>query len=86
MKFGSLYKMIITYLESKDSRGISGKGLITSLVIKAKSIANKYKSSRYSIVNISMKDLSNIIRDFEKLPYKGYDRKIPKHEPTNSYF
>ena len=33
-----------------------------------------------------MKDLSKIIKEFEKFPYKGYVRKRPKHEPTDSYF
>ena len=33
-----------------------------------------------------MKDLSKIIREFEKLPYKSYERRRPKHEPTHSYF
>ena len=33
-----------------------------------------------------MKDLSKIIRDFEKLPYKSYEMMSPKHEPTESYF
>ena len=33
-----------------------------------------------------MKDLSKITKDFEKLPYKGYVRERPKHEPTDSYF
>ena len=33
-----------------------------------------------------MKDLSKIIRDFEKLPYKSYESSRPKYEPTNSYF
>ena len=33
-----------------------------------------------------MKDLSKIIKDFEKFPYKGSMRKRPKHEPTDSYF
>ena len=32
-----------------------------------------------------MKDLSKIIEDFEKLPYRGYVQKRPKHEPTASY-
>ena len=26
-----------------------------------------------------------IINEFEKLPYKGYVRNIPKHDPTESY-
>ena len=33
-----------------------------------------------------MKDVSMIIKEFEKLPYKSYVRKSPKHEPTDSYF
>ena len=33
-----------------------------------------------------MKDLSNITREFEKLRYKSYDRRRPKHDPTDSYF
>ena len=32
-----------------------------------------------------MKDLSNIIRKFENLPYKSHDRNRPKHELTDSY-
>ena len=31
-----------------------------------------------------MKDISRIIKDFEKLPYEGYVWKSPKHEPTAS--
>ena len=41
---------------------------------------------RYAIGNVSKKDLSNIIREFEKLPYESYDKKRPKHDPTVSYF
>ena len=33
-----------------------------------------------------MKVLSNILRDFEKLPYKSYKMRRPKHDPTDSYF
>ena len=33
-----------------------------------------------------MKDISNIIKEFQKLPFKGYVCNSPKHEPTNSYF
>ena len=33
-----------------------------------------------------MKDFSNIIREFEKLPYKIYERRRPKHDHTDSYF
>ena len=33
-----------------------------------------------------MKDLLNIIKDSEKLPYNDYLWKSSKHEPTDSYF
>ena len=33
-----------------------------------------------------MKDFSNIIRGFEIFPYKSYERRRPKHDPTDSYF
>ena len=36
LKFGSMDKTGITYSESKDNFGISGKGLITFLGLKAK--------------------------------------------------
>ena len=58
--------------------------MITSLGIKDKERPNKYKEARYSIKNVSMKELSKIIREFEKLPYKSYERRRPKHEPTDS--
>ena len=32
-----------------------------------------------------MKDLSKIIREFEKLPYESYERRKPKHDPIYSY-
>ena len=63
----------------------SGKGLITSLGLKAKARPKKHKKARYAIRNVSKKDFSKIIRKFEKLPYESYERKSPKHEPTESY-
>ena len=58
----------------------------TTLGLKAKARPKKYKKARYATRNISKKDLSKIIRDFEKLPYESYERRRPKHEPTDSYF
>ena len=63
-----------------------GKGLINSLGIKDKARPKKHKKQRYAIVNVSKEDLSKIIREFEKLPYKSYERKRTKHKPTDSYF
>ena len=46
---------------------------------------HQYKKSRYAIVNVSKKNLSKIIREFEKLPYARYEKKRTKHDPTDSY-
>ena len=86
LNFGSLDKMIITSSKPKDDLGRSGRGLVNSLGLKAKERLKKYKKSRYSIRNINMKELSNIIREFEKLPYKIYESRRPKYDPTGSYF
>ena len=42
--------------------------------------------ARYAIVNVSMKDLSNIIKEFDKIVKVPYVKRIPKHEPTSGYF
>ena len=76
-------KMEIKILESKDNLGRPGKGLITSLGLKAKVSPHIYKKSRYAIGNFSKKDLSRIIREFEKPPYESYEKKRPKLEPTD---
>ena len=62
LKFGILENMIITSSEPRDNLGISGKRLITYIFIKAKTMPQKYKKARYAIGNVSVKDLSNIIR------------------------
>ena len=67
LKFGSLDKIRITSSDSKYYLGISGKGLITLLGLKAKARPKKYKKARYAIINVSKKDLSNIIWEFEKI-------------------
>ena len=65
--------------------GRSGKGLINSLGLKAKTKPERYQKERYAIVNVSKKHLLKIIREFEKIPDENYKSKRPKHEPTNSY-
>ena len=72
LKFGSLDNMRITSSEPKDYLGRSRKGLITSLGINNIVMPNKNKKSKYAIINGSMKCLSNIIKEFEKLFYNGY--------------
>ena len=85
LKYDSMYKTKIISSESKDNLGISRKGLITSLGLKAKARPKQYKNTRYAILNFSKKDLSKIITEFEKLPYEVYERNRSKHEPTDSY-
>ena len=46
----------------------------------------KYITARYAIGNVSMKDLSNKIKDFEQIVKVPYLKRTPKHEPTLSYF
>ena len=62
----------------------SGKGLINYLGFKTKARSQKYKKARYAIGNISKKDISKIIREFEKFEKLPNENKRPKHEPTDS--
>ena len=64
-KFDILNKMETTSSESKGKFERSGKGLVTALAFMTKVRLPKYKKSRYAIVNVSEKDLSKIIREFE---------------------
>ena len=77
--FGILYKMKIKSSETKYYLGRSGKGLITSMGIKTIRRSKKDKKARYAITNVSLKDISNNIKDFEKFPYEGYVWKRSKH-------
>ena len=58
----------------------------TSLGFKAKASWQKYKKARHAIRIFSEKDISKIIKDFEKIEKLPYEKKRPKHEPTESYF
>ena len=66
-KFDDLDKMETTSLESKVKMEGSGKWLVTALSLKTKARSKKYKKARYAIGNVSTKDLSNKIKEFEKL-------------------
>ena len=77
-------KMKITFPDPNSYLGISGKGLITSLGIKTDVRSKKKKKARYANTNVSMNDISKIIKEFEKLPYESYVRKRPKHETPDS--
>ena len=60
--------------------------MITSLGFNTKARSQKYKKARYAFGNVSEKDIYKIIREFEKFEKLPYDKKRPKHEPTESYF
>ena len=66
-KFDNLDKMETTSSESKVKMEGSGKGLVTALALKTKARSTKYKKARYAIGNVSKKDLSKKIKEFEKL-------------------
>ena len=53
---------------------------------RTKARSQKYKKARYGIKNDSKKELSRIIKDFEKIKKQPSEKKRPKHEPTPSYF
>ena len=79
LEFSSLDRMKITYSDPKDYLVRPEKGLINSMVLKTNIRSKKNKKARYVITNVSMKELSNIIKEFEKLPYTGCVWKRPKH-------
>ena len=60
--------------------------MITSLGFKTKARLQKYKKARYAIRNVSEKDSSKIIKNFEKIEKLPYEEKRPEHEHTESYF
>ena len=78
--------MKITSSEPKDNLGRSGKGIDYLSESQGQRMAKEIQKSRYAMGNVIMKDLFKIIREYEKLPYESYERKRPKHQPTNSYF
>ena len=66
VEFDNLENMETTSSESKVKMEGSGKWLVTALVLNTKARSTKYKKARYAIGNVSMKDLSNRIKEFEK--------------------
>ena len=58
--------------------------MVTALDFMTKVRLPKNKKARYAIGNVSEKDLSKIIKEFDKIGKLPYDKRIPKHEPTPS--
>ena len=86
LNFGSLDNIKIKSSEPKDYLERSGKGFITSLGLNKIRRSKKIKKERFAITNVSIKEIYNIIKEFEDLPYEGYVRKRSKQMPTDSYF
>ena len=78
--------METTSSESKEKLKRSGKGLVTALDFNTKVRSPNYKNERCAIGNVSGKELSEIIKEFEKIWKPPYEKKKPKHEPTPRYF
>ena len=53
--------------------------MIASLSLNIGS-SKKEKKARYDITNVSLKNISKLIKAFEKVTYEGYVRKRPKIE------
>ena len=60
--------------------------MINSLVFNAKARLQKYKKASYTIGDVSKKDFYEIIKEFVKFDKLPYEKRRPKHEPTDSYF
>ena len=60
--------------------------MVTSLSFKTKKRSQKYKKARYAIGNVSDKDPSKNFKEFDNIDKLTYEKKRPKHEPTDSYF
>ena len=60
--------------------------MINSLGFKTKARLQKLKKARYATENVSEKYISKIIKEFEKIEKLHYEKKRPKHEPTDSHF
>ena len=67
MKIESLENTKITSSKSKEKLERSGNGLVNDLAFKTKVRSPKYRKARYAIGNDSEKDLSKIIKEFEKI-------------------
>ena len=60
--------------------------MITSICFNTIIRSKKLKKKRFDITNVSLKEFSKIIKEFEDYTYEGYARNSSKHMPTDSYF
>ena len=59
--------------------------MITSLGLKSIRRSKIVKKSKFSITEVSLKDLSKTVEEFKGVTYDGYTRKRYKHMATDSY-
>ena len=85
LNFDSTEKIKIIYSEPKDYLGRKGNVLITYLGLKTIIRSKKNKKSSDSITNVSLKNISKIIKTFKKLTSEGYTNKRPSNLPIESY-
>ena len=85
LKFDNLDKMKIKSSESKGKFGNIRKVFDYLSGFQGQIKAEK-KKARYAIGNVSKKDLSKTIREFEKFEKLYCEKKRTKHDPTDSYF
>ena len=64
LNFGSLDRMKITSSEPKYYLVVSVNGLVTSLCLKAIIMSKKIKNAMFAITNISLNNISKIIKEF----------------------
>ena len=75
----------ITSSERKHYLVISDEGLITSLGLNTIRRLNKIKKASFSITKVSLKDLSEVIKNFKAVTYEGYTKEKSKRMSTDSY-
>ena len=86
-KIGLVRKRWKPHLQiQKENWKYKERGWLPLWVSRPKQGLQKYKKARYDIRNVSKKDLSNIIKGFEKFGKLPYEKKRPKYDPTDSYF
>ena len=75
------------HLQSQKKIGKIRKGVGNRSGFQDQSkVSQKYKKTRYAIGLVGEKDLSKIIKEFEKIGKLTYEKKRHKHEPTPRYF
>ena len=80
-----MYTMEVTYSESRDYVGRSGKRVTTSLTLNLKK-PNQEQKARTSNIAITNQDFREFLKKFKNLPYLGYKKKQVINEPTETYF